>query len=35
MAEQRLLWVDGETKEVTPRRDDEIPALLADPSGWL
>ena len=35
MAVQRLLWVDGETNEVTLRRDDDIPALLADPSGWL
>ncbi len=35
MAVQRLLWVDGETKKVTRRSDDEIPALLADTSGWL
>jgi Mg2+ and Co2+ transporter CorA len=35
MAVQRLLWVDGETRKVTRRSDDEIPALLADTSGWL
>lgn len=35
MAVQRLLWVHGETQTVTRRTEEEIPALLADPSGWL
>ena len=35
MAVERLLWVDGETGTVTRRTEDEVPALLADPSGWL
>ncbi len=35
MAVERLLWVDAETRTVTRRTEDEIPALLADPSGWL
>jgi magnesium transporter len=35
MAVQRLLWVDGETRKVTRRSDEDIPALLADTSGWL
>ncbi|MGV8907518.1 MAG: magnesium transporter CorA family protein [Propionicimonas sp.] len=35
MAVQRLLWVDGASKVATQRSEEEIPALLADPSGWL
>jgi Mg2+ and Co2+ transporter CorA len=35
MAGQRVLWVDGESKAVTRRTEDELPALLADTSGWL
>ena len=35
MAVERLLWVDGVAQTVTRRTEDEIPALLADPSGWL
>jgi Mg2+ and Co2+ transporter CorA len=35
MAVERLLWVDAETRTVTRRTEEELPALLADPSGWL
>ena len=35
MAVERLLWVDGASKVATRRTEAEIPALLADPSGWL
>ena len=35
MAVQRVLWVDRETGSVARREDADIPALLADPSGWL
>ncbi len=35
MAVERLLWVDRATRKVTRRTEDELPALLADPSGWL
>jgi len=35
MAVERLLWVDGGTGTVTRRTEEELPALLADPSGWL
>lgn len=35
MAVQRLLWVDRETMKVTHPSEAELPALLADLSGWL
>ncbi len=35
MAVQRLLWVDRESGVASRRADAELPALLADPSGWL
>jgi Mg2+ and Co2+ transporter CorA len=35
MAVQRLLWVDRASRTVTPHTDAELPALLANPDGWL
>lgn len=35
MAVQSVLWVERGTGAVTRRGDADIPALLADPSGWL
>ncbi|MGC3993428.1 MAG: CorA family divalent cation transporter [Propionicimonas sp.] len=35
MAVQRVLWVDRASGAVTKRTEAELPALLADPSGWL
>lgn len=35
MADGRLIWVDGESHASTPRPTDDLPTLLADPTGWL